>query len=185
MRKAREEAGLSQKEVAISLGVSAPTVSDWESGKKNPNSTNLRELVKLYNASADYLLGITDKADFPPDVSRRICEEISNEYTKNRETFNNFFIPPEVFKKILDGTYIFNNVNFPQFAHRLKLSLPDFFNKKTSTLTKKDERDVTDNDLKLALFGGGTVVTDEMWEEAQFAAQLIKERHKRKTEKND
>ena len=34
MKKAREAAGLSQKQVAITLDVSAPTVSEWESGKK-------------------------------------------------------------------------------------------------------------------------------------------------------
>ena len=36
------------------------------------------------------------------------------------------------------------------------------------------------NDVRLALFGGDSEVTDEMWEEALFAAQLIKERYKRK-----
>lgn len=34
--------------------------------------------------------------------------------------------------------------------------------------------------VKIALFGGDVDVTDEMWDEAVFAAQLIKERHKRK-----
>ena len=33
---------------------------------------------------------------------------------------------------------------------------------------------------KVALFGGDGEVTDEMWEEALFAAQLIKERYRRK-----
>ena len=36
--------------------------------------------------------------------------------------------------------------------------------------------------VKIALFGGDVDVTDEMWDEALFAAQLIKERHKRKKE---
>lgn len=36
---------------------------------------------------------------------------------------------------------------------------------------------------KVALFGGDGEVTDEMWEEALFAAQMIKERYRRK--KND
>ena len=40
-------------------------------------------------------------------------------------------------------------------------------------------------DLQVALFGGDGEVTDEMWEEAQFAAQLIKDRHKRKKGGND
>ena len=35
---------------------------------------------------------------------------------------------------------------------------------------------------KVALFGGDGEVTDEMWEEALFAAQLIKERHRRKND---
>lgn len=45
---------------------------------------------------------------------------------------------------------------------------------------QKDERTISDNDLRIALFGGDGEVTDEMWEEAQFAVQLIKERHRRK-----
>lgn len=38
---------------------------------------------------------------------------------------------------------------------------------------------VTDNDVKLALFGGDGELTDEMWEEAKFAIELIKQRHRR------
>lgn len=33
---------------------------------------------------------------------------------------------------------------------------------------------------KIALFGGDSEVTDDMWEEAIFAAQLIKDRYRRK-----
>ncbi len=36
------------------------------------------------------------------------------------------------------------------------------------------------NQAKIALFGGDSEVTDEMWEEALFAAKLIKERYRRK-----
>ncbi len=46
--------------------------------------------------------------------------------------------------------------------------------------TSEGERRVNDDDIKLALFGGKGEVTDEMWEEAKFAVQLIKDRHKRK-----
>lgn len=57
IKKARISAGLSQKEVAVNLKVSAPTVSDWESGNINPSSANLKQLASLFNVSADYLLG--------------------------------------------------------------------------------------------------------------------------------
>ena len=61
MKRAREAANLSQKQVALTLGVSAPTVSNWESGKINPTVANLKELCHLYNVSADYLLELEDK----------------------------------------------------------------------------------------------------------------------------
>ena len=57
IKQAREAKGLSQKEVAITLGVSAPTVSEWESGKKRPRSSKLPALADLLGVSADYLLG--------------------------------------------------------------------------------------------------------------------------------
>lgn len=60
LKTAREKAGLSQKEVSVELKVSAPTVSEWESGKKNPNAENLKALSKLYKVPTDYLLGHTN-----------------------------------------------------------------------------------------------------------------------------
>lgn len=43
--------------------------------------------------------------------------------------------------------------------------------------------EVDENDVKVALFGGDDEVTDAMWEEALFAVELIKQRHKQKKEK--
>lgn len=43
-----------------------------------------------------------------------------------------------------------------------------------------ERQEPSKEDMKIALFGGDGDVTDEMWEEALFAAQLIKDRHKRK-----
>ena len=49
--------GLSQKEVAAILKVSAPSVSNWESEKTRPTHDNLEKLADLYGVSVDYLLG--------------------------------------------------------------------------------------------------------------------------------
>lgn len=64
IKKARENAGLSQKEIAITLHVSPPTVSEWESGKKTPTAKNLFELAKICKVSIDFLLGYGDKFDY-------------------------------------------------------------------------------------------------------------------------
>lgn len=72
MKMAREKRGLSQKEVAITLKVSAPTVSDWESGKINPSAENLKKLSKLYQAPADFLLGLTNDSTYAIPNSNKI-----------------------------------------------------------------------------------------------------------------
>lgn len=62
---ARKAAGFSQKQLALEIGVSAPTVSEWESGKKSPRSANLSKLSELLNASSDYLLGLDEREKTP------------------------------------------------------------------------------------------------------------------------
>ena len=58
IKEARINAGYSQKQVALELKVSIPTVSEWESGKKIPSTSNLKKLCKIFNVSADYILGL-------------------------------------------------------------------------------------------------------------------------------
>lgn len=57
---ARQAKGMSQKAVAITLGVSAPTVSDWERERKYPSTENLKQLSDLFCVSIDYLLRRTN-----------------------------------------------------------------------------------------------------------------------------
>jgi len=56
-RECREASGLTQKYVALTLGVKGPSVSNWESGKTTPTTENVAALAKMYNVSVDYLLG--------------------------------------------------------------------------------------------------------------------------------
>jgi transcriptional regulator with XRE-family HTH domain len=45
IRGSRESKGISQGELARRLGVSQPSVSDWENGKSEPSVDNLRALA--------------------------------------------------------------------------------------------------------------------------------------------
>lgn len=53
LEAARINAGLSQKEVAVSLGVSNKTVSSWENGKTFPSAPMIDALCELYKMSYD------------------------------------------------------------------------------------------------------------------------------------
>lgn len=57
LRECREKAGYTQKQVAVILKLSGPSVSNWESGKTNPTHENLARLADLYRVSVDYLMG--------------------------------------------------------------------------------------------------------------------------------
>ena len=48
VKELRENMGMLQKELAIQLGVSQPTVSDWEHGKKDPTEENARKIGEIF-----------------------------------------------------------------------------------------------------------------------------------------
>jgi len=52
----RKQKGLSQEELAEWLNVSRQTISRWELGTALPDATNIVQLSKLFEVSADYLL---------------------------------------------------------------------------------------------------------------------------------
>lgn len=57
LKQCRLNTGFSQQYVALTLGVKAPSVSNWESGKTKPTTENIAALARLYGVSVDYLLG--------------------------------------------------------------------------------------------------------------------------------
>ncbi len=56
----REAKGISRKDLAEFLKVTKTQVCDIENGKSGTNLERFYQLCKLYQVSADYLLGITD-----------------------------------------------------------------------------------------------------------------------------
>ncbi|MCP1109469.1 transcriptional regulator with XRE-family HTH domain [Lachnospiraceae bacterium PF1-21] len=73
IKKYRKEAGLTQKEVAKRVGVSAPAVNKWENGYSLPDISLLSPLARLFHVSVDELLahekGLTD------NEANRLVEE--------------------------------------------------------------------------------------------------------------
>lgn len=59
-KKCRLEAGLSQKQVAIRLGIHQSNVSDWENDVSRPEYEKLILLAKIYNVSLYELLDVDE-----------------------------------------------------------------------------------------------------------------------------
>ena len=80
----RLEKGLTQEELASSLGVSAQAVSKWETGNTFPDGSLLVPLANKLGVSLDELF---DNAEVSmPDISKRIISLIRN--TPEKERFN-------------------------------------------------------------------------------------------------
>lgn len=58
LRWAREQKGLSQKDVAEKIGVAKSTYSLYESGSREPNVQTIKKIADVLGVSADELLGI-------------------------------------------------------------------------------------------------------------------------------
>lgn len=56
----RRRAGLTQEKLAELICISRPTVSLYESGKREPNLETLTRIADLFNVSVDYLIGRAD-----------------------------------------------------------------------------------------------------------------------------
>ena len=62
-KTARKMNKLKLKDAAVMLGVSQPTLSSWESGRKSPTIDGLLKMSDLYKVSTDFLLGRTKTAE--------------------------------------------------------------------------------------------------------------------------
>ncbi len=63
LKEARQNAGLTQVELAEKLCVSRQAITKWESGKGIPDVENLKMISKVLNVSIDFLLDEEDVLD--------------------------------------------------------------------------------------------------------------------------
>lgn len=62
IRHIREQAGITQAELARKLGLTRSSVNSWEMGLSVPSTQYVIELAKLFDVSTDYLLGLEQGA---------------------------------------------------------------------------------------------------------------------------
>ena len=78
IRDLREDRDLRQADVAQAIGIDQRTLSNYETGKTNPDSFAIIKLADFFNVSADYLIGrnYSDKSDNSNRSILRKIEEI-------------------------------------------------------------------------------------------------------------
>ncbi|MCD7712770.1 MAG: helix-turn-helix domain-containing protein [Firmicutes bacterium] len=61
LKKARDRKGMRQTDVMLATGISEPSLSRYESNTTHPTPEKITRLIKLYDVSAEYIMGLTDK----------------------------------------------------------------------------------------------------------------------------
>lgn len=77
LRKAREKKGYSQRDVAKWLGITGSSLSNYERGDRDPDTTILVRLADLYEVTADYLLG-RDEIDIKVNIDPERVKTMSD-----------------------------------------------------------------------------------------------------------
>lgn len=83
IRQAREQAGLTQKELAAAVGVAFQSVQQWEHGKTFPRLTRFTQLAKVLNQNPAWLQSglqepAPEKSEIPLDTNQwQRCIETS------------------------------------------------------------------------------------------------------------
>ena len=63
IRCLRKANGITQDDLAKKLGVSAQSISKWETGSSEPSFKIIKELCGIFSVTSDYLLGIAEKVE--------------------------------------------------------------------------------------------------------------------------
>lgn len=89
LKTLRESKGLSQRDLAKIIQVSASTVAMYELDQRSPDNNTMIKLADFFDVSTDYLLGRSDAA-LPDNTLRLVAKEwpetISILYRKGKPT---------------------------------------------------------------------------------------------------
>lgn len=91
LRDLREDNDYKQKEIAEYLEIRQEYYSKYELGKIEIPAHKIKKLAKLYNVSADYIIGLTDDST-PYWKNQNTKNSIENSFNNNTGTFGNIKI---------------------------------------------------------------------------------------------
>ena len=78
IRKKKKNAGMTQSELALKLGISASAVGMYEQGRREPDGEMLLRLCSVFSVTTDTLLGNTENIQ---KQEKREVSEVFDEFT--------------------------------------------------------------------------------------------------------
>ncbi|NNG67209.1 helix-turn-helix domain-containing protein [Caldanaerobacter subterraneus] len=75
IKELRKKKGVTQKELALYLGVSDRAVGYYESGQRTPPPDILQKIADFFHVSVDYLLGRTDVYSPTDEITEAVSDD--------------------------------------------------------------------------------------------------------------
>ena len=79
LTKIREERGYKRTELAEMLGIPYRTITNYETGEREPGHPYIIKIAKLFNVTTDYILGLENETGSldqdAPDSSEPVCRD--------------------------------------------------------------------------------------------------------------
>ena len=72
----REDRDLRQADIARATGIDQRTISNYETGKSNPDSYALIKLADFFNVSIDFLVGRTEENFYSSEFKKKTITKI-------------------------------------------------------------------------------------------------------------
>ncbi len=88
IRELREDFDLKQSDVSKVTGIDQRTLSNYETGKTNPDSYAIIKLADFFGVSADYLLGRNDNTQKTVESLKLHIEKIEKELSNIKKELN-------------------------------------------------------------------------------------------------
>lgn len=150
--------------VAAELKINKSNVSNWKSSGYTPRGEALQKIADHFHVSTDYLLGVTEQSKL--DTAEFKVEEDLRLWGAKLDFAENDEQRAEAEKEIRRLT-----------EEQARIKAETVENKKAPT--PKDERQVSDDDIKFALWGDTSDITEEDLEDVKRYAAFIRERKRK------
>ncbi len=77
IRELRKQHKITMKQLGEVIGVAESTISQYETGKREPDNETLLRLGEYFGVSVDYLLGAAVQKETPPALTKKDERDIS------------------------------------------------------------------------------------------------------------
>lgn len=96
LRELRTECNLTQREIARQLEITQSGYLRWEKGITEPNIESIKKLCKIFDVSADYLIGLEN------DYGAKTIQQTNNITHKEQEWLNFYRkLPPDSLERLI------------------------------------------------------------------------------------